>query len=305
MDERQALPATEKPARCPTASIEHLPGADQALRWLIKALQKELESIPGEPTEAAKKFGADLKDADKEYLSIGTAVAKYEKFYALIDCQLIARKEWQKKIHAWCEDNVDEPTRAAIADLRQNEYDKPEHELCCKSLTLSDQLASSSACLAQSARKEEEAKQNYDLTIALEKTLTDRFAELETLFKLATAKFEAGKFKAVCAVSLEFDEVYRELSAIHTWSYRRAACGSGNPQLGDPKKEWTPEKFRAALNNRLRRLILAKYQRFTDHQLQLTTQADIQKYSKACEEFGTTRRDEFIRDADDVVPAPQ
>lgn len=305
MDDRQQVPTTETPPRCPTASTGHLPGADQALRWLIKALQKELESIPGDPTEAATKFSADLKDADKEYLSIGTAVAKYEKFYALLDCQLIARKEWQKKIHAWCKDNVDEATRAAIADLRKNEYDKPEHELCCKSLALSDQLASSNACLAQSTRKEEEAKQDYDLTIGLEKTLTDRLAELETLFKLATAKFEARKFKAVCAIGLEFDEVYRELSAIRTWSYRRAECGSGNPHLGDPKEEWTPDKFRAALTKRLRRLILAKYQRFTDHQLQVTTQADIQKYSKACEEFGKTRRDEFIRDADDVVPAPQ
>lgn len=294
----------------------------ESIRRLLKALEEELEDTQANrPTEATKKFGDDLKDADKEYQGIAEIVSKYEKFYDQLECKLAEARGWKEKLDEWNAENEDLPT-AAIEKLREEyEAEEKKNGVCCKWLEYRDRLNKQNDCLAQATRKEEEAKDDNEAYKGFEKTLSDRFAELKTLFDKAGTLHDAEKHKSVYAVSLEFDDVYKNLGKVITWEYRRKRCNgngdgsqdedsqqarSGARQGGqqvpeqDLKKQWTPENLRTALTDALRKLIRAKYQRFRWQQQRLETESDSKRFKDACDKFRKTRRDEFIQEAEDI-----
>jgi hypothetical protein len=305
-----------------------------SIRRLLTTLEEKLEEIEiKRPTDATKKFGDDLKDANKEYQGIGDIVSKYEKFYDQLGCRLAEAKNWMKDIDIWSHDEpVDEK---AIQKLREEQYEKEEKDggKCCRWLGFRDSLNLQQDCLARAVRAEEEAKDDNEAYKGFEKTVTDQFTDLKSLRDKAETYWKAEKYQSVFAVSLEFDDVYGHLGTVITWKYQRDRCKpkvsmpptaptkaeysqqiqSGYQHEQKPEKTaeerlwtqedpWTPEEFRARLTKALHDLILTKYQRFSWQQQRLELELDAKAYKDACDKFRKSRRDNFIQEAQDVPP---
>lgn len=218
--------------KCKSAPTNHLPGANQPFKRLLKALEDESENVPGGPTEATKAFAAALKDAEKTYQSMAGTVAKYAEFYNNLDCKLVQVKDWQKRLTE-CGEKVSAETRAAIVDLRSTAYDAKEKANCCNWVSLRDQLISISDCRVQARKKEEEAKDDFDALEKLESALSERFAALESLFKQAAGFVKSknsNRFVPLISNSKQSTTVWLS-STPGPIAVRRAAA---RPQLRSP-----------------------------------------------------------------------
>ncbi|HEX8921933.1 MAG TPA: hypothetical protein VF766_10675 [Pyrinomonadaceae bacterium] len=299
-------------------------GSIKSIRRLIKALEDELENIQAaRPTDATKKFGDDLKDADKEYQGIADIVTKYETFYnQKLDDELEKAKLWKKEIVSWSDDEVGRDAKRDIKKLRDGyEAEEKKDGKCCEWLSFREQVNDLNDCLGQAMTAEQEAKDDNEAYKGFEKGLTDRFAELKSLFDKAEALWKAKKYKSVYAVRLEFDDVYRKLSDVDTWESRKKRCNgqsvSASGEGGQPtqsyvgqsskpgtemetKKPFTPDEFRVELTQALRNLIGAKYQRFRWQQQRLVLESDSKRFKDLCDKFRKSRRDQFIQEAEDV-----
>jgi hypothetical protein len=287
--------------RCYPWQTDHLPGNDKPIRRLLKALEQELEEYADKPTDATKKFGDDLKEFDKEYQGIADVAGKYETFYAKLECRLAEAHTWKEQIENWCSEKVDENTRRAIRTLREDDYDAKDREFFCQWLAFRARLIRLSDCLGQALKKEEEARDDYGAVKGFEKTLSDRFAELKSLFDKAKGFQDNEKFKSVCAVGSEYAEVYDNLSTVRTWEYLKNLCDGDQSSDEEARLVWPPDKFRTELTNALRALILAAYQRFRWHQQRMETESDTKKFKEASDKFRKGRRDEFIQEAEDIT----
>jgi hypothetical protein len=278
------------------------PDDKQSIRRLLKAIEEELETDADNPTDATKKLGEDIKDADKEYLGIEAVVTSYEKFYDKLDCLLADASKWKDELESWCKEKVNTATQVEIKKLR-DKYDQKEKERCCAWLADREKLNQLKDCLGQATVKADEAKDDYSAYKDFEKTLNARFAELKSLFEKAGGLRAAEKHKSVCAVGLEFDEVYDYLGVVWTWKAKGDECkGSSPTSTGDLKKEWSPDELKKALSNALRGLILARYQCFRWAKDLLKLQVNSKKNKEACDQIKKTRRDEFIQEAEDINP---
>lgn len=290
--------------KCPDWPIDNCPVETEPFRRLLQRLEDVLEQLAEKkPTDATKKFADDLKDADKEYQGVVALVTKFKEFYDKLDCKIAEANGWRDDMASWIVGKLTQAEKDAIKNSRQTNYEDKEKLICCEWIKCRDFYISMLDCLEQAKKKEEEAKDNYEAIKALEKTLNDRFAELKSLFDKAKGFRDEERFRAVYAVILEFRDVYAEINVIRDWFFARAECATGAKiPTGDPKKEWTPEKFKAELVRRLRLLILAKYQKFRWHHDFLTRISDNEKKKEACEKFRKERRDKFIQEADDIEP---
>ncbi|HET9530845.1 MAG TPA: hypothetical protein VFQ92_10860, partial [Blastocatellia bacterium] len=200
------------------------------------------------------------------------------------------------------DEKVKPETKAAIEALRKDDYDKKEKDICCKWIELRSKLTQLYDCLRQAEKREEESKDDYEAMKGFEKTLTDRFTEMKSLYDKAKALRDGERHKSVCAVGVEFAELYDNLSAVRNWAYWQGKCGEGaQPRPGkDPKQEWPPDRFKSELTKALRALILAKYQRFRWQNQSLEIEVESKKYKEACDKFRKGRRDEFTQEAEDI-----
>lgn len=293
---------------CPPWEIKDCPAENVPFRRLLQKLEDVLEELSEKPTDATKKFGDDLKDADKEYQGITALVAKYKDFYDKLPCKMAEANNWRKELTNWTATNPPQGEKDAIKQARDTDYEQKEERICCDWIKCREQYNTTLDCLEQSKKTEEEAKENYDAIKNLEKTLGERFAELKTLFDKAKGFNEEERYRAVYAVSLEFDDVFAELSVIRDWVYARQECGIGSEdgtgyEAGDPIEVWTPEKFKAALVRTLRALLMARFQRFRWQHDSLTRISDNQKKKDLCEKFRKDRRDKFIQESEDIEAA--
>lgn len=293
--------------KCPDWKLEDGP-ANEPFRRLLQRLEDILEELAEtKPTDATKKFADDLKDAEKEYQGVVALVNKYKEFYEKLDCKMAEAINWQKDMGEWIAGKVTDAEKDAIKNSHKTNYEDLETKICCEWIKCREYFISMQDCFEQSKKKEEEAKDNYDAIKNLEKTLGDRFADLKSLFEKAKGYRDEERFRAVYAVSLEFEDVFQDLSVLRDWFTARTECnidsqpGQG-AQESDPRKVWTEKNFKAELVRRLRLLILAKYQKFRWWQDFLTRTSDNQKKKDACEKFRKERRDKFVQEADDIEP---
>lgn len=296
--------------KCPDYPLEDGP-ANEPFRRLLQRLEDILEELAEKPTDATKKFADDLKDAEKEYTGVVALVNKYKEFYDKLDCKMAEAINWRQDMSEWIAGKLTDAEKNAIANSRKSNYDNIEKKICCEWIKCREYFLTMQDCFEQSKKKEEEAKDNYEAIKNLEKTLGDRFADLKSLFEKAKGYRDEERFRAVYAVSLEFESVFKDLSLLRDWLQARKECSIGSEQTqgaqdaaatSDPRKVWTPEKFKSELVRRLRLLILARYQKFRWWHDFLTRTADNQKKKEACEKFRKERRDKFIQEADDIEP---
>lgn len=296
------------------------PDENASIRRLIKVLEEELETEPYAENEAVTSFRTDLKDADKEYQGIDAVVSSYRKYYDKLECgPLPDARQWKEDLGAWCKEKA-AGAAGDIATLRK-QYDKKEQLFCCEWLKLRTQLFGQSDCLSQAAKTVSDAKDDYEAHKGFEKTLTARFAELKSLYDKAVKLRTDGKHQSVCAVGLEYVEVYGDLGVVPTWKYQQDECkksGSDYPatssakepaaeksQPAAEKSQPTPDEFAKGLKAALRKLIEEKYQHFRWSHEKLETVAASKKNKDACDKARSTRRDEFIQEAQDVKAAPE
>lgn len=278
-----------------------LPDERQSIKRLIKALEEELDTYSDKTTDAVKKFSQELKDADKEYSGIATIVSGYKKFLEKLACKRADASNWHKELVKWCHEEVDVPTREAIKDLRATGYDRIEKKYCCQWLSLREKLSLLDNCLGQAARKVAEAKDDFDAWKGYEKALSKRFDDLKSLYDKAVALHGEEKHKSVCAIHLEFHDLYQTINVVLTWQYKRNECKNlTSDSKTCPKDEISAEQYSDELIKALRILILAKYQHFRWHQQQLELESESKKNKEACDKFREIRKDEFIQEAEDV-----
>lgn len=303
-------PPTGK-CECPDWKLEDGP-ANEPFRRLLQRLEDILEDLAEtKPTDATKKFADDLKDAEKEYQGVVALVNKYKEFYDKLDCKMAEVTNWKEDMAQWIAGKLTQGEKDAIKNSHKTNYEDVETKICCEWIKCREYYISMQDCFERSKKKEEEAKDNYDAIKNLEKTLGDRFADLKSLFEKAKGYRDEERFRAVYAVSLEFEDVFQDLSVLRDWFRARTECDIDSEQgqyaqdgagENDPRKVWTEKKFKAELVRRLRLLILAKYQKFRWWHDFLTRTADNQKKKEACEKFRKERRDKFIQEADDIEP---
>jgi hypothetical protein len=304
MDDPKRPDATGK-CKCDEWKPKDLPGQDQSFRRLLTFFEESPDAFPGKPTDASTKFADDLKDADKESQGIGAAEKKYKEFYDKLDCKLAEAKSWSAEIDTWWADKVDQKTQIAIKDTRKTNYEDKEKTICCAWLDARRSLNEMGDCLDQAKWKEQEAKDDYESVKVLEKTFSDRFAELKSLYDKAKALNTEQRYNALYAVSREYAAAYGVLSVLPDWRYAKRKCSpEGEGERRDLKTEWPPDRFRKYLSRRLRALLLAKYQRVRwEHEF--TTKSTENKDKKtACEKHREGRREKFIQEADEMPSSP-
>jgi len=302
------------------------PGKDQPIRRLIKALEEELASYSQTPTEATKKFADDLKDCDKEYQGLADIVKKYEEAYEKLDCMLTEANKNKQDLREWCDEKGGNEN---IDELWEEEYEKKEHDICCRWIEFREKFNSLHDCPWQSDKTAEELKEDFEAFKNFEKTVKDRLTELKSLHAKAEELRAKERHNSVCAILIEYCELLLNLGVVQTWAYRREECaakaqapsqGASSEQgteqsTADPCQEWTPETFldkwtpewlKEKLKAALRDLILGKYDRFRRYQYWLQTESEMKKWKEECEKFRKSRREEFIQEAEDVPePAPE
>ena len=282
------------------------PGEGESIRRLIKTLEEELETYT--QNEAVTSFRTELKDADKEYQGIDTVVGAYRKFYDKLECGTLPdARQGKEDLATWCKEKVPSAVQAAIEKL-QDSYKEKEKKVCCKWIELREQLFYQSDCLTQAAKKVSDAKDDYEAHKGFEKTLGTRFTELKSLFEKATKLRTDGKHQSVCAARLEYDDLYEDLGEVPTWEYQQDKCRKPG-ECGPPKEpcaekfQPTPDEFADGLTAALRKLIEEKYQHFRWSHEKLETVAASKKNKEDCDKARSTRRDEFILEAQDVKAA--
>jgi hypothetical protein len=213
-----------------------VPDETQPFRRLLLALKEALQDLP---PETSKKFEDELKDAEKESQGIAAVVAKYKEFYDKLDSRLSEAKCWKEEIARWLKGKLSQAAKDAIENFRKTHYDDLDHKTCCDWLALRDGLIHQRDCLEQAKRTEEESKKDYDDFKAFEKELGGRFDKLKALFEQAKALNAEQRYKAVFAVSLEFNDIYDTLSLVRDWANARRECGEQNG-YGETEQEPTP-----------------------------------------------------------------
>lgn len=303
--------------------------ANLPIRRVLKQLDEMLDTYEI-PTDATKKLADDLKEVDKEYQGFGDVAAKYQKFHAeKLDCLLAEANSHKEEIDGWYKDKVTQGDQRKIHDeIWQQEYEDKEKDLCCEWVKAADRIYSIRDCLTQSHRNETEAKEYYENVKGLEKTATDRFSDLKSLYDKAKGYRDAERYKSVFAVSIEYDKALKHVAWLDNPICRRLGCPKdaaappkdstvapgkeSKPEYDgeelkcdeDLKTKWLPVDFKSELTRSLRALILAKYKRFLWHQDSLKKEEANKKAKEACEKIRKSRRDEFYQEAEDVqVPA--
>lgn len=331
MDKKKDEAQTEKPdtqaangkAQCTCPEVEPnkpLPGENDSIRRLLKALEEEIEFFSNPPTDATKKFTDDLKELDKEYQGLAGIVRKYEEAHEKLVCPLAEANSNKQEIKAWCDGKVNEVMRQSILDLWWMQYESKGKTICCNWIETQNQFTSLQDCLRQSEKKVDELKQDFDAFKNFEKTVQERLGELKALHEKAKAFQLAGRHQSVCAVLIEYCNNLANLGTFPTWAERKNACGCGTtPPAGAPATfrtdcdKWQPSTFldirpprwlETKLRNTLQAFIRAKYQRFRWQHNWNNYEADTKKSKEACEKFSKNRREEFFQEAGDLTPPP-
>jgi hypothetical protein len=236
-------PGDDKPGGDPTGNCK-------CINWPVKETPPEQpfrrflldvkEAIQGLPPDAIEKFETELKDAEKESQGIAGIVSKYKEFYdKQLDCKLAEAKNWKSEIARLLDGKIDDAAKTTITNFRNDHYEGEEKRICCDWLALRDAMNKLRDCLEQAKRTEEERKQDYEDFKGFQKTLSDRFDSLKTLFEDAKKLATEQRYRALFALSLEFDAIYDTLSLFRDWAYASKNCpkppDDGDGQTGEPE----------------------------------------------------------------------
>ncbi|MGE0825106.1 MAG: hypothetical protein AB7G75_04650 [Candidatus Binatia bacterium] len=184
-------------------------------------MRKEAEQ---KSTDATKKFAEDLTACDKEYQGLTDLLAKYEDFYAKLDCVLAEVNQQKAYIDMWYEGKVNNKTQTKIFKHWTDNYESVECVRCCEWVQARDKRNSLLDCLRQSEKIEEDAKEDFEAIKNFEKTFKEKVTDLKSIYDKAKIFNDARRYQSVYAESIEFEAAYSRLGYVDTWNCKHKHC---------------------------------------------------------------------------------
>ncbi len=282
-----AIPEVEQLKQCSTIG--------RLLNELQTILQKELEKNP--TSEATIEFQKNLENLDKEYKKeIPNIVDNYQQEYqSLVRENLSKAEEQYKKLVNWSDDsdNPGHKLREAITELREKFYNDVEDCLKVKWDCAREEFKHGKCCRDQALEIKKRTEQQFEHYKKFKETVTTWFKELDNIYKKAETLLDLENYKALYAYRLEFYSILSEVRQLKQNETTRRTPNS--TVVKDP--EW----LKSVLTECLRDSCLATYEYFYWEQKWIELIEEEKKAAENYQNFKNSRRDKFIREAQDVA----
>jgi hypothetical protein len=259
-------------------------------------LQKELKENP--ESEATKEFKKNLDLLEKGYKEdIPKIVEDYQKEYQqnFIREKLPKAEEQYKKLINWTDDvdNPGERLRKSIRGLRDKSYEQVQASLKAQWDGAIDELKNGKCYRDQAQALKNRAEENFDNSKKFKEKVTNWFKELEELYQKAEYLLNTENYKALYAYRLEFGSILHEVRELKKDDTTRQ-----NHNNTPKDYEW----LKQVLTKSLWKYCITTYEYFywQKNWLEITEQE--KRAKENYETFKTSRRERFIREAQDVQP---
>lgn len=264
------------------------------LNELEITLSHELEINPD--SEATKNFKKNLAILDKAYQEeIPKIVDDYQQEYpSWIREKLPKAEEQYKKLVNWSDD-IDNPGkefRQAIKRLREKFYDDAENCLKVKWERTQQQLKNGKCCRDRALELKKRTEQEFDNHKKFKDTINNWFKELDSIYKKGEELLDQENYKALYAYRLEFYSILQEVRQIKPDETKRRI-----QNLTIVKdREW----LKGLLTKYLRNYCLITYEFFYWQKNWIELLERERKAAKSYQDFKSNRREDFVREAQDV-----
>ncbi len=266
------------------------------LNELQMILQKEQQENP--TSEATKEFTKNLDLLEKGYKEdIPKIVEDYQKEYQqnFIREKLPKAEEQYKKLVNWTDDvdNPGERLRKAIRELRDKSYEQVQANFKEQWNSAIDELKNGKCYRDQAQTLKNRAEEDFEILKKFKEKVTNWFKELEELYKKAEYLLNTENYKALYAYRLEFGSILHEVRELKKDEIK------GQAHYSTPKDhEW----LKRVLTKSLWKCCIATYEYFywQKNWFEITEQE--KRAKENYETFKTSRRERFIREAQDVEP---
>ena len=295
------------------------------LNELNLKLKDEKEVKPN--SQAVKDLEASVTAIDKEYNGITKIIQDYQKDYESLQNQFYKDVQLNYEGLKQLTDNLGESWLKAIENLRQEKYEgrrdrdnkhpKIENTLIeIRGTLIKEQknLNEIKNCLDQSIEWEKKVKQYFEFFKDYKKKVTDQLKDLEDLYTKAHNDFintPNKDYKAVYACYLEGKHIWADhweeycLASIWAEYWQETFLVSKEELLKDKlhnlnqqNSEWLKEKLTQSLVG----WIHAAYQHFWWQKRFDDQEEAVARAWEDYKEFKDKRRDQFIREAQDIPP---
>jgi len=262
-------------------------------------LKTEETEGPIRAAEAVSTLKEGLAFIEEEYDALPQVIDDYESAYPEFKdpgaTYCTADRQWHS-IKDWvCDAKLDDATQDAIKKLRTEKYlsktdqsDLPADHPCRKSSEAELTLRSLKTCLDQRTEEEESITNQYITNKDFKATVEAWFAELTTLHDSAKEYYTKKKYRSLFALYLDACQVWKKIKGL---------CQGDEAQ--------NPEWLKKLLTEGLKQSLFAKHERFLWHDDWLKKVTAVVDTKAACDAFTSSRRKNFIREAEDVQPPPR
>lgn len=277
---------------CAIPEVERLQKQPTIARLLNELHEKlQAEQVCNPDLEVTKEFKKNLETLEKAYKDeIPKIIDSYQKEHQqnFVRKQLPQVEDYYKKLVNWTDD-IDNPgygLRKVISELRENSYEKVECSLKDQWDYARDGFKNGKCCGEQASVKRDRTLEEFEKYKKFKEQVTTWFKELEELYKKAEALVETENYKALYAYRLEFDAILHEV--------RQLKHGYQASPVRD--HEWLKSMLTQCLWNHC----IATYEYFYWQKNWHDIVNNEDKVREAYNAFKESRRDKFIREAQDV-----
>ncbi len=297
------------PCKCPDRPAGTQPLEGKTIRQQLDAIEALLGNPNPDIAKATDVLKADFTALETEYKALNDTVAAFEKDRADIECTFNTKARlWFEKIQQHCDSINCDVTKQDIKEAYERGK-RRQHEACCKSLANRYAIIARTDCQAQAENRAKEAADDVALLKELNKIFLARLAKLGELFKQASEAADKRRPKLACALTTEFNGLWRTLFQVETWCFRRKNCCICCPKcdlLPDTLPCWTVERYRAELEKALKALIAAKHDRYLWNVRWQQMDAEQKRFDEECKRATENREARFLAEAQEArdCPAP-
>jgi hypothetical protein len=285
--------------RCAAPERERLnqqPTIGRLLNELHVIYQRELEEHP--ISQVTKDFKKNLDTLEKAYKDeITKIVDDYQKEYdKTFRLKLERCEDYYKKLVSLTNDkhNPGPDLRAAINELREQSYNAVEKNLKNAWDCAWDDLENGNCCQKQAQESQNKAQEEFEYYKKYREYIASLFQNLDDLEKEAERHQQTENYKALYAYRLEYHSILEELRHL-----KKDETMKSSPDTSILKDhEW----LKSVLTTHLWNYCIATYESFYWQRKWEKLKEKETKARADYKSFQETRRNKFIREAQDVVP---
>ena len=262
---------------------------------LLNELQNiyQKESGENQNSEAGKDFQKNLTDLQNKYnTELPKIVDDYQKEYAnFIKEKLPKVEEQYKKLVNWTDD-IDTPKanlRKTLKDLKDQSYDKVEIELKTQWEQARNEFKNGQCCSEQVQTLKQQNDSDFDEQKKFKDQVTNWFKDCDSLYQQAEQLMDQENYRKLYAYRLEFGSILDEIKHLK----KETSPGEDTPAKDG---EW----LKSTLTQCLRQCCITTYESFYWKKYWLEVTAREKKAKEDYEKFKASRRDQFVREAQDI-----